>query len=241
MSNENHVNEWLPEFALDLLTESETAQVAEHLVTCSACREDLRLYQSVADELPLALVQIEPRPALKVRLMKEIHARQGKAAGTSRPALWQSWVAFIRRSFPAWSLALIALLAVGNLLLWRRINQVSGRNNVSSMRLVALANTKDSPQAAGTIMLNPSGEYGALVVDGLPVLDAWHQYQIWFKHDGERISGGVFSVNMGGYASLQISTPLPLNQYQTIGITIEPAGGSPGPTGAKVLGGNLQP
>jgi len=31
----------------------------------------------------------------------------------------------------------------------------------------------------------------------------------------------------------------PLDTYQSFGITIEPNGGSPAPTGKKVLGGNL--
>jgi anti-sigma-K factor RskA len=57
--------------------------------------------------------------------------------------------------------------------------------------------------------------------------------------DGQRTNGGVFSVNPDGYASLELYSPLPLIQYQAIGITIEPWGGSPGPTGPKVLGGDL--
>ncbi len=240
MSDEMHVLEWLPAYALDILTEAEMAQVVVHLATCSACRDELRLYQAAADELPLALAQTTPAPALKDRLMKTIHARQKETTAPARLGFRNTWASFLRRSLPVWGLALIAVLAIGNILFWHRLNQISGRN-ATSMRLVALANTKDSPQAVANLMLNPSGEYGALVVDGLPVLDTGHQYQVWLKHNGERISAGVFSVNSGGYASFQVSTPLPLNQYQTIGITIEPAGGSPGPTGAKVLGANLQP
>jgi anti-sigma-K factor RskA len=240
MSDEMHVLEWLPAYALDILTEAETAQVVEHLATCAACRDELHLYQVAADELPLALAQTAPAPALKDRLMKTIYARQKETTAPARLGRWSAWAAFLRRSLPVWGVALVAILALGNILFWRRLNQVSGRN-VTPMRLVALANTKDSPQAVGTLMLNPSGEYGSLVVDSLPVLDTGHQYQVWLKHDGVRISAGVFSVNSGGYASFQVTTPLPLNQYQTIGITIEPAGGSPDPTGSKVLGANLQP
>jgi anti-sigma-K factor RskA len=57
--------------------------------------------------------------------------------------------------------------------------------------------------------------------------------------DGERTSGGVFSVKQGGYAAKVIYAPLPLADYSSFGVTIEPAGGSPSPTGDKVLGGNL--
>jgi anti-sigma-K factor RskA len=49
----------------------------------------------------------------------------------------------------------------------------------------------------------------------------------------------VFSVDSKGYASIWVYSQAPLIQYQQFGITIEPTGGSLGPTGAKVLGGKL--
>ena len=235
-----HAQEWLPAYALNILAEQETAQVAEHLASCPACRVDLHAYQAAADELPLALVQTAPRPELKNRLMRDIHSRQMKATGAAQPAFWQRWAVFFRRSAPAWGLALIVVLALGNWFLWRRLSQVNGRD-ITPMRVVALANTKDSPNAVGTLIMNQAGEYGTLVVDHLAALDAGHQYQVWLNRDGQRTSGGVFSVNPEGYASLEIAVPQPLSAYQAIGITIEPAGGSPGPTGAKVLGGVIQP
>jgi anti-sigma-K factor RskA len=237
-ADEAHATEWLPAYALNILTEAETTQVAEHLAICPACQAELRLYQAAADELPLALAQAVPRPALKDRLMKEIHSRQVKAVGAPNPTFWQRWAGFFQRSAPAWAMALIMVLALGNLLLWFRLNQASGRD-ATPMMVVALAGTKDSTQAIGTLVMNPTGEYGSLVVDHLAVLDAGHQYQVWLIKDVKRTSGGVFSVNPDGYASLELYAPLPINQYQSIGITIEPAGGSPGPTGAKVLGGDL--
>jgi len=233
-----HVTEWLPSYALNILTEEETIRIAEHLAGCPACQVELRLYQAAADELPLALSQAAPRPALKNQLMKEIHSRRVKAAGAPDLAFWQRAALFFRRSAPAWSVAMILFLALGNLVLWRRLSQTDARNH-APMRVVALASTKDSPQAIGTLVMNPSGEYGSLVVDQLAELDAAYQYQIWLIRDGQRVSGGVFSVNWEGYASLELHAPLPLIQYQSIGVTIEPAGGSPGPTGAKVLGGDL--
>ena len=88
-------------------------------------------------------------------------------------------------------------------------------------------------------MVSTDGEHGTLVVDGLPALDEERQYQLWLIEDGQRTSGGVFSVNPEGYGSLWVLSPEPLSGYSAFGITIEPAGGSPGPTGAKVLGSTL--
>ena len=56
----------------------------------------------------------------------------------------------------------------------------------------------------GTMIMDQKGDYGTLVVDKLAVLDSNQQYQVWLIKDGQRISGGVFSVNHDGYASLEI-------------------------------------
>jgi anti-sigma-K factor RskA len=78
-----------------------------------------------------------------------------------------------------------------------------------------------------------------LVVNGLDVLPLDKQYQLWLAVGDRRDSGGVFSVSRSGYGALEISAPQPLREYARVGITIEPSGGSPGPTGDRVLGGDL--
>ena len=107
------------------------------------------------------------------------------------------------------------------------------------MQVVAMVGTDAAPAAVGTLVISGDGEYGTLAVDGLAALDPDHQYQLWLIRDGQRTSGGVFSVNPEGYGALWISSPEPLSSYPAFGITIEPEGGSPGPTGDKVLGGSL--
>jgi anti-sigma-K factor RskA len=93
--------------------------------------------------------------------------------------------------------------------------------------------------ATGILVINQEGTLGTLVVNGLTKLDPSQQYQIWLIKDGIRTSGGVFSVFGSGYGYLYIRSPEPLGSYTSFGVTIEPKGGSPGPTGDKVLGGNL--
>jgi anti-sigma-K factor RskA len=218
------------------LTAAERDQVLEHLAACPECRLELRLYQVTTDALALASAQSTPRPEVKMSLMKRIKSRQEPVLIPARKTLKQSWRSFFIRSAPVWGFALIIVLAFGSWLLWDRLRQVNSSN---PMRVVALAHTDNAPGASGTLIISQDGEYGTLVVDNLDVLDENHQYQLWLIEDGQRSSGGVFSVNSEGYASTLISALKPLNQYQAIGITVEPAGGSPGPTGAKVLGGNF--
>jgi len=236
---EEHVIDTLPAFVLDALTADEKDKVAEHLATCPVCLAEFTRLQQVADELPLAVMQTMPPPVIKENLMRAIHSSQIKSPGaTDQLPFWERLRNILRVQLPAYGLALIVLLVLGNLLLWRQVN-LTGRTTSTPMRVIALANTQNSAKAIGTLVMDPEGKYGTLVVDNLPVLDPAKQYQIWLLKGTERTSGGVFSVNSEGYASLEIIAALPLVSYDAIGVTIEPYGGSPGPTGAKVLGGDI--
>jgi anti-sigma-K factor RskA len=98
---------------------------------------------------------------------------------------------------------------------------------------------KSAADAGGVIVMSNDGNFGTLIVDGLPALDSARQYQLWLINEGKRTSGGVFSVMDNGYGVLIVNSSKPLSTYQNFGITIEPFGGSSGPTGDKVLGGKI--
>ncbi len=234
----NHVLDLLPAYVVDALTDEETGQVAEHLAGCQTCQEELARLQQVADDLPLALAQTTPPPRVKEVLMSAIHSRRLEAAPAKQPTAWQKLAGFLRMPLPALGLTFIVLLAIGNIFLLRQLN-LANNQATTPMKVIALANTQNAPGANGTLIINQPGDYGTLVVDKLATLDSSQQYQVWLLNNGERISGGVFSVNPDGYASLEIMAPKPLAQFDSVGITIEPFGGSPGPTGPKVLGGAI--
>jgi anti-sigma-K factor RskA len=143
------------------------------------------------------------------------------------------------------SLALILLLGASNLFLWQRLNRVEtdyqqiSDQYQNTLRTVPLMGTDVKPDAIGLLVISKDGTHGTVVVDRLPVLDETQEYQLWLIKDGQRTSGGVFSVDEDGYGAKWIGSPDPLASYQSFGLTIEPAGGSPAPTGEKVLGGDL--
>jgi anti-sigma-K factor RskA len=88
---------------------------------------------------------------------------------------------------------------------------------------------------AGVLLIREGEPTGTLIVHGLPWLEPERQYQLWLVNDDGRVSGAVFSVEAEGFTSVEVSAPEPLPSYYRFGITIEPAGGSPGPTGDGVL------
>jgi anti-sigma-K factor RskA len=235
---ENHVTDLLPAYVLEILTADESNQVSSHLSSCEICQSELARLQVVVDDLPLAAAQHSPSPALKNRLMTQVHSRKIGATATGRNTFGRRKQVLFGQPLLVFSLLLVVALAVINGLLWRQL-VISDQQASTSFRVVPLANTQFSPGTVGTLIMDSNGKYGTLVVDNLATLDPGKQYQVWLVKGADRISGGVFSVNPDGYASLEIKAPLPLIQYDSIGVSVEPTGGSPAPTGDRVLGGNL--
>lgn len=242
MLNDVHVIDLLPAYALGCLDEGEAVQVAEHLAACKGCRAELSSYEAVAEQLALATPLAAPPAGLKRKVMASLQAPSSAPVPAPRVAWRRRLAGLLRGAGPAWGLAtliLAALLFVSNIWWWQRANLEGPMTTPGGMQVVAMAGTDATPGATGTLIISGDGEYGTLVVDGLPALDDDRQYQLWLIRDGQRTSGGVFSVNAEGYGALVVSSLEPLSNYPSFGITIEPAGGSPGPTGDKVLGGSL--
>jgi anti-sigma-K factor RskA len=242
MSVDTYLVELIPAYALDCLDEDEFVQVSEHLAACAECQADLRSYQSLADQLALAVPDAAPSPSLKHKLMQRAQPARPTLSSALGIPWWKRLSVFVQRTSPAWGLAgllLIVVLAAGNLWLWGQLSRPTGTTEPGVLNTFTLTGTQAAPQATALLIISLDGEHGTLVVDGLAPLDEEQQYQLWLIRDGQRTSGGVFSVSEEGYGSLWISSPEPLSSYSALGVTIEPTGGSPGPTGDKVLGGTL--
>lgn len=244
-----HVVDLLPGYALGCLDEDELLQVARHLPQCASCREELASYWTVVDRLPLSLTLQTPSPGLKDKILagidrpgvtrpvqqKETPARQTGVGGFfqslfGRPASF---------ALAALALVFIVLLSLSNWMLWRQVNDLQARLPAGNMQFVQLSGTENAPGTYGYLMVFHEENYGTLVVEDAPSLPSGYQYQLWLIRDGKRSSGGVFSVDPDGYGVLEISSDLPLDTFSSFGITVEPQGGSSGPTGQKILGGDL--
>ena len=252
MTNAEHdeILELIPAYALDSLDAEEAALVSQHLPGCEACQVELAAYAAVVDVLPLATPDSQPSLALKERLMARIETAPAlePAAAAAPPEPGPGWLQQINEAFqsllggPRWrpvvlsaTLLIIIALAAGNIIQWQQANAP----DPDSWRRVRLDGTEFAPEATGIIYISADGRNGTIIVDQLPQLSPERQYQLWLIKDGQRTSGAVFSVDDSGYRGLQIESPLPLQDYGAFGITIEPAGGSPSPSGDRVLGYNL--
>ncbi len=235
-----HIEDLLPAYSLGSLDPQEREAACAHLRRCASCRALLAEYEEVVGALGFSAPPAEPPAALKGRILAGLAAgpqpRSRGFAGWLR-RLWSA-----PKMAPGWAAAgaaAVVFLAVLNLLLWQRVQRLETLALQQPYRAVALAATPAAPDARGVILYSLDETMATLMVEDLPPLDPGQQYQLWLIQDGKRASGGVFSVSPEGYGILVVSAPRPLGSYQAFGITVEPAGGSPGPTGRRVLGGRI--
>lgn len=232
-----HVVDYLPAYALGILDEEEAVQVIRHLQGCEACRKELESYQVVTSRLAFAAPSIELPTNLRQRIVATA-ATNPRGSGIVQS---QKYSKPGRQNLISWRLVsglVIVLLAVSNLLVWQQLVDLRS-TVVPSFQTVALAGTELHPNANGMLVISHDGKHGTLVVEDLPPLDESKEYQLWLIRNGNRVSGGTFSVSRDGYGSMWVSAPDPLGSYPSFGITIEPVGGSPGPTGDKVMGRDI--
>jgi anti-sigma-K factor RskA len=238
MSDQTHVLDLLPAYAIGSLDTEEAGRVEEHLLSCWICRDESSAFQAVADQLSFAAPVAAPSFDLRDRLMQRLHDARPKERIPAQKAA-RPW---LERLLPAWGLAsllLIVALAASNFILWQRVNHLEFFTTPGGMRAVPLNPPDTASGATGFVLISVDGDSGALVVDGLPPLGESQEYQLWLIRDGQRTSGAVFSTDEKNYAGARIRAPGSLLEYSAVDITIEPAGGSSQPTGAQVLGGPL--
>lgn len=93
---------------------------------------------------------------------------------------------------------------------------------------------------AGYLYSDPANKVGLMNCYWMPVLNKDQVYQVWLvRADGTRDSGGTFTVDARGNASVVINAPATFNTYTSVGVTTEPSGGSPGPTSPRVVWADL--
>jgi hypothetical protein len=256
---EEHVFNLLPGYTLGCLDEDDLLTVARHLPHCAACRNDLATYWAAADQLALAAPARIPPPDLKAKILRKVESASTpveqplpvipappvRQAAPARPTggvlavFRRLWARPVGLALGVLALLLVIFMGVSNLLLWQRVNDLQARAPRENMQLVYMEGTQNAPLAQGYLMVFKNETYGTLVVDNAPRLEPGHEYQLWLIRDGKRTSGGVFSVSEDGYGTLEVVSSQPLETYPSFGITIEPTGGSPAPTGKKVLGGSF--
>lgn len=221
----------LAAYALGALEADEAAELEHHLARCPQCGARLDWLRLAVDQLPGSVTQLEPPPALRTRLLAEVHAEleaQGEPVGERQRAGGDRrgrWGVFWR---PATALAATAVLIVGGAAGYLLGSPGSGPTITRA--------TSPKPGLASAT-LERDGEVATLRVQRLPKLPPGQVYETWLERDGKLEPGSVFVLRRDGSADAAI--PGPLEGASGVLVTREPRGGSQAPTNPPLLEATL--
>ncbi len=254
MTTCSDLQDLIPAYALNAVDDADRRRIQEHLPNCPDCSQQVAEYMPVVEMLPYAAPQVEPPAELKYRVLAAFPAvaRPPAAPLVDRVLARFDWVRALFRS-PAYSLAalvLVVAVAIWSLTLQNQLSQqaveLAHQRDVLTLMAYAdggplrLQGTDVAAGAVGRLYGTSDERTFVVITTDMPKLPANQVYQLWLIDSvGKRTSGGTFTVDDEGRGWMYVRAPQNLGQYRSVGITVEPAGGSPGPTGAKMLGGNL--
>lgn len=252
------IEELLPFYVLDALTEEERAWVDSYLVQHPEARQQLRELERGATALVQGIQPVEPPPQVKEALMKRVHAdakTRTAASAANEPSRRLDLAALLR----GLSLAAAALAIVWIVILNRQLAQLRSevaelnerlaaqseslqqiitnlpQTNPSEVITVSLTGTEIQPQVQGQLIADPNEQSAVLVISGLPPLESGRTYQVWLIASQSPVSAGLLTVDETGQAVLIVAAQSEIGSFDALGISIEPEGGSEQPTGEIVV------
>jgi anti-sigma-K factor RskA len=106
-------------------------------------------------------------------------------------------------------------------------------------RLATLAALPPAPGAAARVVWHPETREAWLLASGLAPAPAGKGYEVWVIGKAAPVPAGVFQVDAEGKAVFRMPSVDETAKVKTFAVTVEPAEGTPAPTGPMVLAGTV--
>lgn len=257
MDLRSQIEELLPFYALDALSDEERKLVEEYLAEHPEARQQIEDMDQAASALPHSVAPVKPPRRVKDTLM----ARVAADADVSAPVSVQRQPArrgfrfedlFRTLSFVTAAVAIVWVIVL-NAQVVRLQNEIASLNQrlaaqseslnqimtnlpqANPVITVSLKGTDVQPEAQGQLIANPESQSAVLVISGLPRLEAGRTYQVWLIDGGSPVSAGLLTVDENGQGVFIVNSDTSIGSFNALGISVEPEGGSPQPTGDIVV------
>jgi anti-sigma-K factor RskA len=232
-------------YALHALPEEEREAFERHLAGCEPCAQETAELCATAARLGLAASAV-PRPELREQVLRRITTVRQEPPGAPGPAGSPGRGTVRGRLLSRWALAacLAAATALGGTAVWQhdRAEEALGRAHTAEQRAAEIADVLSAPDArtrvgalaggaTGSVVVSRSRDRAVFVVSGLPRPPAGKVYQLWFDEGGAMRSAGLLDPGRSDQTVLMRGA---VGGSSGMGVTVEPAGGSQGPTSAPL-------
>jgi len=230
-------------YALDALEAgSERDRFIRHLSRCQSCAAEVKGFREVATAMAFAAAA-EPPAELRDRVLTaaartrqlppevRTHARPRRARGSV------PWVPWLSGVVATASIVVAVLFGFAQAHTRDELNQLKAENQAISLLLSApqaklLTHTVTNGGVA-TVVLAADRHELAVVTTGLPALPSGQVYQLWLIGKPKTVSAGLLPPAKNGQTPAVLATGVV--KGDTLGLTVEPAGGSAQPTTTPIL------
>jgi anti-sigma-K factor RskA len=228
-------------YALDALDDSERERFERHLRGCSACADEVRQYSEVATALAMA-VAAEPPAGLRDRVLAATAVTRQLPPEVAEPRRRaslprSSWTPRLAMAGAVVGVAAAVTLGVVQVSTQDRLNTVQAENQAIASVLSApdarLTSATATVGGTATVVLSYSEQKIVFTSSGLPALPSSEVYQLWLIGTARTRSAGLLSEAGDGKTSPVLASGLQAND--TVGVTVEPAGGTSSPTTTPIL------
>jgi anti-sigma-K factor RskA len=234
------IEDLLAAYALDALEPEEIAHLHALLDEHPELRAVLAELRATANKLPYGLPEATPPAELRQRTLDYATGRAARAPAR-RPGRVRGWLLGLG------SLAVAASIAAA--ISWGQALSLRGELARANAELAAAQDDLASAQAVIATLQGGSGQ-GSMVrtndgatvfVVKLPALQPGRTYQLWrIQGDTPPTSAGLFNVGPLGYGVFPLEAGQQPQAGETVAVTDEPSGGSPGPTTPPLIAGEVK-
>jgi anti-sigma-K factor RskA len=230
-------------YALDALeAEAERDRFVRHLSRCQSCASEVRGFREVATAMAFAAAAEPPAELRGGVLAAAARTRQvpPEVSTHTRPPRSSArvpWVPWLSGAVATASIVVAVLFGFAQAHTQDELNQVKAENQAISLLLSApqakLLTHEVTNGGVATVVLAADRHELAVVTNGLPALPSGKVYQLWLIGKPKIVSVGLLPPAKDGRTPAVLATGVV--KGDTLGLTVEPAGGSAQPTTTPIL------
>lgn len=243
-------------YAVDALDDVERAEFERHLGQCPECQDEVASLRAAAVELSHASAATPP-PSLRDSVLRQIStvrplppvtdrpdseapaaAPPGAVPGQQLPSGVTSLESRRRRNPLAWlvAAAAAAVLVIGGIV-WSPWDDGDQQRPITATEVVQAPDAQRYEKvidgAKATIVRSVSLGKAVIIAENMPAAPDGKDFQVWFENpDGAMVNAGLMPHEAKPKVSMLLDGDA--SKFKGVGITVEPAGGSPEPTGAPI-------
>ena len=240
-------------YVLNALDADEAQRFEAHMNDSEHTRNEVTELSDTAVLLGLAAQPVAPPASLKLNIMAQLASTpqlpremdasapvtpSGTSSGSAQAKAQSRWFSRPVAALTAVAAAVVLIVGVG--VVASTLGDTT-QQQAQADQLAAINSASDSQRLAadiaggGTATLVWSGELksAAMIVDGLSALPSGKTYELWYIDASGARPAGTFVVGAGGGTWRVLEGSMAAGD--TVGVTIEPSGGSTTPTTKPIV------